>query len=215
MPADHFARPTRGPGTAIRSDAGHNATFLTHRTQLLGVAQRIVQSRADAEDIVQDAWLRWSATAPAEIEDPKAWLITVVTRLAIDCLRKRKSNTHVSIEHGDTERAGGLLSDEPLPDNYQDLRWATYCLHELLNPTERAALILRDVFEVDYPTVARMINKQVPACRQIVHRARGRLGQSVRTISMPQRVDLKLMAFTMALAAADLPILLRLMLGDS
>jgi RNA polymerase sigma-70 factor (ECF subfamily) len=148
------------------------AIFLDHRPRLLALAYRMLGSVAEAEDILQEAWLRWQAADG--IADPAAWLVTVVTRLGIDRLR--------AAEAARRAYAGPWLPEPwigPAPDaaleRAGDLSMAFLVLLERLSPPERAALLLRDTLDADYPEIAATLGRSEAATRQIVHRARERL----------------------------------------
>jgi RNA polymerase sigma-70 factor (ECF subfamily) len=163
-------------------DALRSATdaFVALRPRLIAIAYRMLGTRADAEDLLQDAWLRWHAADRAAIETPEAWLVTVVTRLAIDRLRAAQ-----------TERAAyvGFWLPEPLvqldahtpesaAEQTGELSVALMWVLERLGPEERAAYLLREAFDLDYATIAAILDKSQPACRQLVHRAVARVQQA-------------------------------------
>lgn len=153
--------------------------FDAQRSRLLSLAYRMLGSRAEAEDVVQDAWLKWHGADIAVLRQPAAWLTTVVTRLSIDRLRVLQ-----------TERAArqdGWLPDPwidaPVPsaeDSVLDgaqLSYGLMLLLERLSPDERAAFLLREAFEYDYATIGAAIGKPPVHCRQLVHRAKARLAR--------------------------------------
>ena len=153
--------------------------FSALRPRLFGIAYRMLGTRADAEDVLQDAWLRWSAADHAVVQSAEAWLVTVVTRLAIDRLRAAKA---------EREAYTGLWLPEPLVDVddrtpealaefASDLSVAFLHVLERLAPEERAAFLLRQVFDYDYGEIASVLGRREPAVRQMVHRA----GERVRT----------------------------------
>lgn len=152
-------------------------TFDSLRARLLGVAYRMLGSRADAEDVLHDAWLRWTTADPAEIRSAEAWLKTTLTRLAIDRLRRAKV---------ERENYFGPWLPEPLSDadltspeieleRDEDVSIAFLTMLETLAPEERAVFVLHDILDDDYADIAEMIGKSQAACRQMVHRARERL----------------------------------------
>ena len=162
---------------AKRTDA-----FEELRRRLFGIAYRMIGTTADAEDIVQEAYLRWHQAGTEEIRSAEAWLVSVVTRLSIDRLRK------ASVER---EKYIGPWLPEPLvastaPNPEEELETASnlsmayMMLLERLTPVERAAFLLHDVFDCAYPLIANILRKSEAACRQVVHRARQRVrsGQS-------------------------------------
>ena len=151
--------------------------FDEHRPRLLALAYRMLCIRADAEDVLQDAYLRWRTVDIDEIESPRAWLTTVVTRLSIDRLRRARIEREAYIGPWLPEP----LSDRDVPSPESalelegDLSIAFLVLLETLSPNERAAFLLHDVLDEDYADVAEMLGKSQAACRQMVHRARERV----------------------------------------
>jgi RNA polymerase sigma-70 factor (ECF subfamily) len=151
------------------------APFDRHRRLLFSVAYQMLGSVADAEDVVQDTWLRWDAigdAARAAVRDPRAFLVRMVTRKALDRLR--------SVARRREEYVGEWLP-EPLltaPDVADDVElvesvsFAMLTVLETLTPTERAVFVLREVFDMPYGEVAEVIGKSAAAVRQIGHRAR-------------------------------------------
>ena len=150
--------------------------FTAHRSLLFTVAYEILGSAADAEDVLQETWLRWSArtqeNGPAEIREPRAYLVQVATRQALNRLRtqQRRRETYV-----------GPWLPEPLltaPDVAEDVELADsvstamLLVLETLGPTERAVFVLREVFDVPYDEIAEAVEKSQDAVRQIAHRAR-------------------------------------------
>lgn len=149
-------------------------TFAGLRPRLQGIAYRMLGSLAEAEELVQDVWIRWHAADQTAIDNAEAWLVTATTRLSIDRLRTAK----VQREH-----YVGMWLPEPLltesPDTPEqlleradDISFAFLMLLERLSPEARAAFLLREIFDVDYAELAQMISKSEAACRQLVHRAK-------------------------------------------
>jgi RNA polymerase sigma-70 factor (ECF subfamily) len=152
------------------------AEFERLRGRLFGLAYRMLGSRADAEDIVQDAYIRWHQTRADHVENPEAWLVTTTTRLSIDRLRRLKTEREAYVGQWLPEP---ILNPEASPDRHldlaDDLSIAFMTLLERLAPEERAAFLLHDVFDVSYDAVASVLEKSEAACRQVVHRARARV----------------------------------------
>lgn len=159
-------------------DSAHDA-FNQYRPKLIGIAYRMLGSRADAEDVIQDAHIRWLQSDLSELRNPEAWLVTVVTRLSIDRLRAVRK---------ERENYVGPWLPEPWVMEYAppaeqpielagDLSIAFLMVLERLAPDERAAFLLHEVFDFGYPEIAQMLGKNQDACRQIVHRARQRVRQ--------------------------------------
>jgi RNA polymerase sigma-70 factor, ECF subfamily len=155
----------------MASTGAQVTTFEALRGRLFGIAYRMVGLRADAEDIVQDAYIRWHQAERDHIENPEAWLVTTTTRLAIDRLRRLK-----------TEREGyiGPWLPEPIvtpaaPDRAldvaDDLSIAFLTLLERLAPDERAAFLLHDVFDVGYGEIACSSGAKRRAARLCIARA--------------------------------------------
>jgi RNA polymerase sigma-70 factor (ECF subfamily) len=186
-------------------------TFESLRRRLFGLSYRMLGSRADAEDVVQETYLRWHAADRDAIENAEAWLVATATRIAIDRLRRLKTEREAYIGPWLPEP---ILSQEP-PDRHldlaSDLSMAFMTLLERLAPEERAAFLLHDVFDVGYPQIASVIDRSEAASRQVVHRARERVrGQRKRfEVSDAAKASL-LTRFRSALQAKDEQALLAL-----
>jgi RNA polymerase sigma-70 factor, ECF subfamily len=146
--------------------------FVTHRSLLFTVAYELLGSAADAEDMVQETWLRWADVDQAAVHDPRAYLVRMVTRQALNRLR--------SVSRRREEYVGEWLP-EPLltsPDVAEDAELAEnvsiamLTVLETLGPAERAVFVLREVFETPYQEIAEVMGKTPAAARQIAHRAR-------------------------------------------
>lgn len=164
------------------SASAHDPTqiFDQLRPRLLGIAYRMLGSVAEAEDVVQDAWLRWHGTDRAVIANAEAWLVSVTTRLAIDQLRAAKQQRE---HYAGIWLPEPLLSDNPdtpeaIRERADDVSVAFLFLLERLSPEARAAFLLREVFDADYAEVADVIGKSEAACRQLVSRAKAQLRES-------------------------------------
>jgi RNA polymerase sigma-70 factor (ECF subfamily) len=151
--------------------------FERHRSRLFGIAYRMLGSRSDAEDVLQDAYLRWHRGASDELRSPEAWLVTAVTRLCIDRLRAART---------EREQYVGPWLPEPLigdaasaadarAELSSSLSIAFLVVLEQLQPDERAAFLLHEVFDTDYSEIAEILGKSQAACRQVVSRARKRV----------------------------------------
>src|SRR5689334_8580793 len=146
--------------------------FLTHRSLLFTVAYEMLGSAADAEDVVQETWLRWDGIDQSEVREPRAYLVRIVTCQALNRLRTvaRRREDYV-----------GEWLPEPLltsPDVAEDVEFAEsvsiamLTVLETLGPVERAVFVLREVFDVPYTDIAAAVDKSPAAVRQIAHRAR-------------------------------------------
>ena len=162
------------------NDPGMNdaaATFEDHRRLLVGAAYRLLGSHSDAEDVVQEAWIRWSTVDPSTIDEPRAYLLTITTRLALNRLRQLRTRREsyvgpwlpepVSSDPRDDGAAATELAD--------DVSMAMLIVLESLSPLERAAFVLADVFGMPSGEVAGALDRSPAAVRQLVHRARSHI----------------------------------------
>jgi len=154
-------------------------TFVALRPRLFGLAYRMLGTRADADDVLQEAWLRWHRTDRAALQSGEAWLVTVVTRLAIDRLRavKAEREAYVGFWLPEPLVAVDEQGPEAVAELADDLSMALLRVLEQLSPEERAAFLLRQVFDHDYADIAATLGKSEAACRQLVHRAGLRVKQ--------------------------------------
>jgi len=151
--------------------------FQRLRPRLFGIAYRMLGSRADAEDIVQEAWLRWSeGTAPDTLASVDAWLVTIVTRLCIDRLRSARQEREDYIGPWLPEPLVTSEADSPEMrlELLSDVSTAFMLMLERLGPEERAVFLLHDIFDFDYADIATIVGKNEAACRQLLHRSRER-----------------------------------------
>jgi RNA polymerase sigma-70 factor (ECF subfamily) len=203
---------------AVGPDGG--ADVERHRRRLFGVAYRMLGDAHEAEDLVQEAYLRWHRAAAddrAAVASPEGWLVAVVTRLAIDRLRRAE------VER--TTYVGDWLPEpvstaEPPPDRAielaSDLSVALLVLLERLAPEERAAFLLREVFDTGYPEIARILGRNEPAVRQMVHRAQQRVRAGRARFAAPPGAQERLLRrFLDALHADDHEALLGLQAADA
>lgn len=161
---------------STQRDAEGARAFETHRRALVGLAYRMLGSRAEAEDVVQDAYLRWHDVDRAGIGEPRHYLGTVVARLCLDRMKSARARREVYV---------GSWLPEPVVDESFDATAASDFAHDLsvalmltlerLSPLERAAFLLHDVFELDFAEVGRALDKNEAACRQLAARARDHL----------------------------------------
>ncbi|MCU4184596.1 sigma-70 family RNA polymerase sigma factor [Acidiferrimicrobium sp. IK] len=154
------------------STPGHLDLFQAERARLTGLAYRITGSLVDAEDTVQEAWMRWAAQDVATFDNPAGWLTTVTTRLALDRLRAQRRRREVYVGPWLPDPAATVPSAEDAVQLGASLTLGFLVLLDALGPSERAAFLLADVFGEPYPVVAEILDKTVPACRQLVARAR-------------------------------------------
>ena len=178
--------------------------FASLRPRLFGIAYRMLGVRADAEDVLQDAWLRWSRQDPTALQSAEAWLVTVVTRLSIDRLRALKAEREayvgwwlpeplVELHDPSTGDAQHHHTPEAAAELAGELSVAFLYVLERLGPEERAAFLLRQMFDYDYPEIAAQLGKTEAACRQMVHRARERVQQARTRFEVPRNVHQQLL----------------------
>ncbi|WP_288380953.1 RNA polymerase sigma-70 factor [uncultured Massilia sp.] len=171
-----------------QADTHPEAAFETLRPRLLSIAYRMLGTRADAEDVVQDAWLRWHGAPREGIVSQEAWLVTVTTRLAIDRLRLAKADREAYVGWWLPEPLVEL--DDTTPESTLELAnevsVAFMWVLERLSAEERAAFLMRQVFDADYADIAEVVKKSEPACRQLVHRASERVRQERPRFDVPK-----------------------------
>jgi RNA polymerase sigma-70 factor (ECF subfamily) len=195
-----------GPATEV---------FVAHRNLLFTVAYEMLGSAADAEDVLQETWLRWAAVDLDTVRDQRAYLVRIATRQALTRLRtlSRRKESYV-----------GSWLPEPLlttPDVAEDVEladsvsMAMLLVLETLTPTERAVFVLRDVFEFGYDEIAEAVDKSPPAVRQIAHRARAHVAaRRPRAVASPAETRAALEAFQRAVETGDLQSLLEILAPD-
>jgi RNA polymerase sigma-70 factor (ECF subfamily) len=193
------------------------STFQQCKPKLYGIAYRMLSSASDAEDILQDAYLRWHETDSGRVQIPEAWLTTVVTRLCIDRLRASRSEREAYLGPWLPEPLGDDASPaDSASELASDLSMAFLVVLERLAPLERAAFLLHEVFDCDYPEIARILGKTEAACRQIVHRASVRVRSDRPRFQVSHSARARLLEkFMSALGAEDHESLLALFSDDA
>ena len=188
--------------------------FEAVRSRLFGIAYRMLGSASEAEDIVQEAWLRWQGTDRTVVQDPPAFLATTTTRLAINALQSARARRETYIgpwlpEPVDTS------SDPTLgAERAEALGFAVLVMLERLTPTERAAYVLREAFGYTYEQISEIVQLSEAACRQLVSRARKHLvGERRREVSPAEQRRL-LTVFLSAAQTGDLEELEQLFAED-
>ncbi|ONK15397.1 RNA polymerase sigma-70 factor [Streptomyces sp. MP131-18] len=189
--------------------------FVAHRNLLFTVAYELLGSAADAEDVLQETWLRWAGVDLGTVRDPRAYLVRITTRQSLTRLRTlgRRKESYV-----------GPWLPEPLlttPDVAEDVEladsvsMAMLLVLETLTPTERAVFVLRDVFDLAYDEIAEAVDKTPAAVRQIAHRARAHVAaRRPRGTVSPAQSRNALAAFQRAVETGDLQSLLDVLAPD-
>ncbi len=188
--------------------------FAEHRGLLFTVAYEMLGSTADAEDVLQESWLRWADVLFDEVRDPRAYLVRIVTRQSLNRLRtlQRQRETYV-----------GTWLPEPLvtaPDVLEDVEladsvsFAMLVVLETLTPLERAVFVLREIFGFEYAEIAAATEKSEPAVRQLASRARSHVQARRPRVEMPQNSEQIVAEFFAAAATGRVEPLLELLAPD-
>jgi RNA polymerase sigma-70 factor, ECF subfamily len=191
--------------------------FAACRPRLLGIAYGLLGELTEAEDVVQDAWLRWEDADRGAVRNAEAFLVTVTTRLALDRLRSARARREVYVGPWLPEP---LVTDPETPESKaieaERLSLALLAALERLNPVERAVLVLRDVFDLEYAEIADVIEKTPSNVRQIAARAREHAGDVTRRreVSEAERQRLTV-AFLGAAASGDMEAVRELLAADA
>jgi len=193
------------------------ASFESHRRALTGLAYRMLGSRAEAEDVVQDAYLRWHAVDRDAIAEPRRYLGTVVTRLCLDRMKSARARREIYVG----QWLPGPVVDETLDadaagDLAHDLSVALMLVLERLSPLERASFLLHDVFGLDFADVARTLQRGEPACRQLAARARVHIEKARPRFPASREQGMRLAAaFAAAAQTGDVATLTKLLAEDA
>ncbi|SEN89266.1 RNA polymerase sigma-70 factor [Actinacidiphila rubida] len=181
--------------------------FSSARSQLFGIAYRILGSVAEAEDIVQDAWLRWQKTDRADIREPAAFLATMTTRLAINTAQSARVRRETYIGPWLPEPVDTSLDPQLGAERAEALEMAVLFLLEKLNPVERAAYVLRQAFDYPYKQIADILDSSEANARQLVSRARKHLAAEHREPATPAAHRRLLEVFLEAAKTGNMPVL--------
>jgi RNA polymerase sigma-70 factor (ECF subfamily) len=194
------------------------ATFAEHRPLLFSIAYRMLGSSADAEDVLQDAYIRWQRARTADVRSPRHYLSKTVTRLAMDQLRSARARREVYVGPWLPEPLLGVDATDPLAAATlaESLSTAFLVLLERLTPTQRAAFLLREVFSFDYADVARIVRGTEANARQLVQRARQHIAAGrPRFPSDSRQADELTRRFLTACTTGDLEGLTNLLAEDA
>jgi RNA polymerase sigma-70 factor (ECF subfamily) len=193
------------------------AAFEAHRGALIGLAYRMLGSRAEAEDVAQDAYLRWHAVDRAAIGAPRRFLGTVVTRLCLDRMKSARARRELYVGQWLPEPVvDEVFEDEHPGELAHDISVALVLLLERLSPLERASFLLHDVFGLDFTEIAHALDRNEAACRQLAARARTHIEAGrPRFTPSPEEGRRLAAAFQAAVACADTRALVRLLADDA
>lgn len=181
--------------------------FHQHRSLLFAISYRMLGSSADAEDMLQETFIRWQRSSSAEIRSPKAFLVTIISRLCINYLRSARMQREEYVGHWLPEPVITGPSADPSATSLMDESLSTgfLVLLERLTPTERAVFLLHDVFDYEYSAIARMFKQNEANCRQILRRARQHVaGGPTRFDASPQQCQELLQKFLGATINGDM-----------
>jgi RNA polymerase sigma-70 factor (ECF subfamily) len=211
-----------GEQTAPAHDAA--ASFEPHRRYLVGLAYRMLGSVAEAEDVAQDAFLRWNAADRGSVTEPRAFLARTASRLCLDRMKSARAHrehyvgTWLPEPVVDAPIGGAPASGDPgrVASLAEDVSYALLMTLERLSPLERAAFLLHDVFDMDYPAIAEVLERSEAACRQLVARGRDHVRDERPRFEASPGAGARLAgAFHAALVGGDLPALAQLLADDA
>lgn len=191
--------------------------FERYRAPLTGLAYRMLASRVDAEDVVQDAYLRWAGRKEAGVDDPRRYLAAIVTRLCLDRMKSARARREVYVGPWLPEPVvDETLDAESASELADDLSVALMMALERLSPLERAAFLLHDVFDIDFAEVAQSLGRSEAACRQLAARARRHVRSDRPRFSADQDEGRRLAAaFEAAARSGDAAQLAQLLAADA
>ena len=185
------------------------AAFLSVRPRLFGIAYRMLGSAAEAEDIVQDVWVRWQMADRSLVRDAAAFLVTTATRLAINVMQSARSRRETSVGAWLPEPVDASADPRVGVERGQTLAFGVQQLLEKLTPTERAAYILREAFDYPYREIATILRMAEANARQVVTRARRHVADDRRLPVNPSQQRRLLDAFIAAVQTGDVAALVR------
>lgn len=193
-------------------------TFEPHRRHLTGLAYRMLGSLAEAEDIVQDAYLRWHSAARDSVANPRAYLSSTVARLCLDYLKSARARreTYVGPWLPEPIVDASALAPDTASELADDISVALMLTLERLSPLERAAFVLHDVFDMDFEAIGKALNRKPAACRQLAARARAHVHDTKPRFNTSAEAAAKLSdAFHQAILSGDITGFGRLLAADA
>ncbi|MBP2324963.1 RNA polymerase sigma-70 factor (ECF subfamily) [Kibdelosporangium banguiense] len=190
------------------------AVFMKLRPRLFGIAYRMLSSASEAEDLVQEVWLRWQAYDRSTVANPGAFLATTTTRLAINALQSARVRRETYIGPWLPEPVDTSADPYLGAERGEALEFAALLLMEKLTPSERAAYVLREAFDYPYSQIAEILQSTEPAVRQLVSRARKHVAGERRTPATPAAQRELLSTFIAAARSGDMSALEQLFAAD-
>lgn len=198
------------------SSSAASAAFETHRSHLLGVAYRMLGSLAEAEDVVQDAWLRWQRAETEGVANPRAFLSRIVTNLCLDQMKSARARREEYVGPWLPEPVAEGVGPDVEAERADSLSVALLLALERLSPLERAAYLLHDIFDMDYGEVAAQLGRSEATCRQLATRARAHVQTGRPRFRVDRDEGERLVdAFMAAAQSGDASVLGRLLASDA
>jgi RNA polymerase sigma-70 factor (ECF subfamily) len=207
-----------GPGRRALPPDDPDPVFERERPRLLRLAYQMLGTLGDAEDVLQDAWLRWTAADRAAVAEPQAYLTRIVGRLCLDQLRSARARREVYVGPWLPEPVveHPALSPQAGVEAAHDVSVGLMLAMERLSPLERAAFLLHDVFEVEFAEIGAILERTAAACRQLALRARAHIDAGRRRFPLTREAGERIArAFGEAVAAGDAAALGRLLAADA
>lgn len=200
--------------TAVRSEPEAAADFESVRSRLFGIAYQMLGRAADAEDVVQDVWLRWQGADRARVRDRVAFLVTITTRVALNAATSAHARREVSVVGWLLERDLAAVDPAREAERGEELEFAVRLLMERLSPVERAVYVLREAFEYPFREIAEVLDLSEVNARQLARRARRHLAeQRYNPVDSAER-EVLLDAFLDAARAGDMARLIDVLLAS-
>jgi RNA polymerase sigma factor (sigma-70 family) len=197
------AETSRSEESNTRTHDDGLSAFMRMRPRLFGIAYRMLGSAAEAEDVVQDVWLRWQTTDRSVVRDAAAFLATTATRLAINVMQSARARRETGVEPWQPEPADTSSDPRLAAERHQALACGVRMLLEKLTPTERAAYILRESFDYAYRDIASVLRLAEANARQVVTRARQHIVSGRTTVTSSTELERLLGAFIAAAHDGD------------
>jgi RNA polymerase sigma factor (sigma-70 family) len=179
------------------------SAFLSLRPRLFGIAYRMLRCTAEAEDVVQDVWVRWQTADRSVVRDAEAFLATTATRLAINVMQSARARREMYVERWQPEPVDTSSDPRLGAEREQALAWGVRIILEKLTATERAAYILREAFDYPYRDIANVLRLEEANARQVVTRARQHIASDRTTAATSTKQQLFLREFVAAAQHGD------------